>query len=311
MTAHQDAHRAGVAGSAKGWLLRQPYLLLTMTMALWAGNAVASRVAVGQVSPMAIVCLRWLIVLVALFFATRGRLLAEIRAARGHWVPIIAFAFFGFTGFNALFYQSALYTSAINIGVIQGTMPAFVMLGSLVAFRTPIRPIQFLGLFVTLAGIAVTVSRGDLAVLRAFDFNVGDLGMVSASVLYSAYSVALRNRPPIPPLAFFAAMSIAAFATSVPLLGYEVATGTVIWPTLKGWLLLAFIGLFASLVAQLMYVRAIEMIGPPRAGLFINLVPIFAALMGVALLGEHLAPYHAVALVLVLGGIWIAERARR
>jgi drug/metabolite transporter (DMT)-like permease len=85
----------------------------------------------------------------------------------------------------------------------------------------------------------------------------------------------------------------------------------VIWPTPKGWALLAFIGLFASLLAQLMFMRAVEMIGPPRAGLFINLVPIFAALMGIGLLGETFAPYHAVALALVLGGIWIAERKRR
>jgi drug/metabolite transporter (DMT)-like permease len=311
MTAQQSARGTAFAGLAKRWLLNQPYVLLPLTMMCWAGNAVAGRMAVGEVSPMAIVCLRWLIVVVALVFATRGRFLAEVRTAQGNWKVILAFAFFGFTGFNALFYQSALYTSAINIGVIQGTMPVFVMLGSLAAFRTPIRPVQLLGLVVTLAGIAVTVGRGDLDALRKLDVNIGDVGIVVASVLYSAYSVALRNRPPIPPLTFFSAMSVAAFATSLPLLGYEVLSGTVIWPTPKGWALLAFIGLFASLLAQLMFMRAVEMIGPPRAGLFINLVPIFAALMGIGLLGETFAPYHAVALALVLGGIWIAERKRR
>ncbi|HEY0570991.1 MAG TPA: DMT family transporter, partial [Enterovirga sp.] len=95
------------------------------------------------------------------------------------------------------------------------------------------------------------------------------------------------------------------------LLGYEIATGTVQWPTLKGWGVLIYVGLMPSLISQIMWMRGVELIGPGRTALFINLVPVFAAFLGVVILGETFASYHAAALAFVLGGIWIAERGKR
>jgi drug/metabolite transporter (DMT)-like permease len=69
-----------------------------------------------------------------------------------------------------------------------------------------------------------------------------------------------------------------------------------------------YIGLLPSLAAQVFFIRGVELIGPARAGLFVNLVPVFGALLAVLILGEPFALYHAVGLALVLGGIWLAER---
>ena len=112
-------------------------------------------------------------------------------------------------------------------------------------------------------------------------------------------------------LGFFTAMAAVAFVTSVPLLGVEIAEGAFVAPTLKGWLALAYAALLPSLIAQIFYMRGVELIGPGRAGVYVNLVPAFGALLAVALLGERFAPYHAVALVLVIVGIGVAERGSR
>jgi drug/metabolite transporter (DMT)-like permease len=112
-------------------------------------------------------------------------------------------------------------------------------------------------------------------------------------------------------LGFFTAMAAAAFVTSVPLLALEIITGGYIQPTLKGLAGLLYAALFPSLLAQIFYMRGVALIGPGRAGVFINLVPVFGALLAVLLLGEAFAAYHAVALVLVVLGIAIAERAAR
>jgi drug/metabolite transporter (DMT)-like permease len=82
----------------------------------------------------------------------------------------------------------------------------------------------------------------------------------------------------------------------------------VTWPTPRGWLIVLYVGLFPSFVSQVLFMRAVELIGPGRAGLFVNLVPIFGALLAVLILGEVFAAYHAMGLALVLGGIWLAER---
>ena len=103
------------------------------------------------------------------------------------------------------------------------------------------------------------------------------------------------------------ALAIAAFISSLPLLIWESALGETQWPTSEGWLLLLFIALFPSLLAQICFLRAVDLIGPGRASIFTNLVPIFGPIIAVGLLGETFHPFHAVALVLVLLGIALAE----
>jgi drug/metabolite transporter (DMT)-like permease len=105
-----------------------------------------------------------------------------------------------------------------------------------------------------------------------------------------------------------AAMAIAAFVASIPLMIWEVMSGGFIWPTTIGLLALAFAALGPSFLAQLTFMRGVELIGPGRAGVFVNLVPIFGAIMAVVILGEPFALYHLLALLLVVGGIAIAQR---
>ena len=162
-----------------------------------------------------------------------------------------------------------------------------------------------------IVGVAVTASRGDIQVLMGFRFAAGDLLMILACVLYAGYTVAIRNRPAVPGLVFFTAVACVACLFSLPLLIGEIALGQFYLPTAKGWAILAFTVIGPSLLSQLFFMRAIEIIGPGRAGVFVNLVPVFAPILAVAILGEQLALYHGLALALVLGGIWIAERLGR
>lgn len=291
-------------------LYDKPFLLLVFTALAWGGNTIASRLAVGEASPMVVVSVRWLIVLVVLCIVARGPIVADWRALAPRWPYLFVLGALGFTGFNALFYVAGHFTTAINLGLIQGVIPAVVLLGSFLAYGDPVRPIQVIGLMVAGIGVVVATSRGDLGVLLTLGFNNGDVLVLFASFFYAGYTIALRRRPPVQPLAFFTAIAIAAFVTSVPLLAWEIAAGQVLWPSFTGWAVIVFVALIPSLVAQLTFMRGVELIGPGRAGLFVNLIPIFSALLGVALLGENFAPYHAVALALVLGGIWLAERAR-
>lgn len=289
---------------------RRPYLILTLTTLIWAGNAVAGRLAVGQVSPMALTCLRWLVVLLLLLPLAGPQLLAERRTIARYAPFLFALGALGYTAFNALFYWAARYTTAVNMGVIQGIVPALVIAGGFLVHGTRTKPAALVGLAATLAGVVITASRGDVDVLRSLSFNIGDLGILLASTLYAGYTLALRNRPPLAPLTFFAVLAVAAFLTSLPLLGLEIASGAFQAPTPVGWALIGFVGIMPSLVAQLLFMRGVELIGPARAGLFMNLIPIFAALLGVVLLGETFTGYHAAALACVLGGIWVAERGR-
>jgi drug/metabolite transporter (DMT)-like permease len=289
----------------------QAYLLLVFTMVCWGGNAVAGRLAVGQASPMVITCLRWGIVAACLGAVTSRQLVQARAELRRDWRRIVLMAICGYSIFNALFYVAAYHTTAVNISILQGAVPIFVVLGALVLHRTQVGALQVLGIALTLLGVAVVATHGHVATLAAFHFNLGDGLMLVACFLYAGYTLALRHRPKIPSFVFFAAMSIIAFLTSLPLLAFEVLTDTAQWPTPNGWAIIGFIVVFPSFAAQLAFMRGVQLIGPSRAGLFANLVPLFGAVMAVVILDEPFAPFHLVALILVLAGIVTAEAARK
>lgn len=294
----------GLAGRFWG----NAYLLLALTTLIWGGNAVASRLAVDNISPMALTALRWVGVCLVFPVLLRHDIAAHWPTIRAHLPKIVLMGALGFTVFNALMYVAGHHTTAVNIGITQGAIPAIVMIGSALIYRTRLGWLQALGLALTMLGVILVATRGDLAAVARLAFAYGDVLMVVAACFYASYTLALRDRPPLPGLVFFTCMAVAACVLSLILLIWEIAAGLAFWPSWKGWLILVYVTLGPSIASQLMFMRGVELIGPARAGLFVNLVPIWAALLGVLIVAEPFAAYHALALAMVLGGIWLAER---
>ena len=291
-------------------LYSQPWLLLCLCALFWGGNAVAGKLAVGEVQPFQLVLLRWLFVAGTLW-------LLYGHEVRRHWAQLsprlgylMLIATMGFTVFNALFYLAAFSTTAVNIGILQGAMPMMVLVGAFLIHRTPVSGQQALGVLITLAGVIVVASRGSPAELIALGINPGDGLMLIAGAAYSFYTVMLRDRPAVPGRVFFTVMAIVALASSAPLAVAEAMGSGLDMPTPKGWLITLYVAIFPSCLSQLFFLRGVDLIGPGRAGVYINLVPVFAAILAVIVIGEAFAWYHAVALALVLGGIWLAQRGK-
>src|SRR3954465_8080625 len=133
--------RASSMGDIRGvWarLYSHPYLLLTLTMLMWGGNAVAGRLAVGEVSPMALTGLRWVVPVAVLGVALRYQLLTHRQVLLERWPSILLMGTLGLTVFNALFYLAAHHTTAVNLTILQGAMPVFVLVGALLLYGTRI-----------------------------------------------------------------------------------------------------------------------------------------------------------------------------
>jgi drug/metabolite transporter (DMT)-like permease len=298
----------GVVRRSSERLYEWPGLLLTLAAVFWAGNTVAGRLAVGQISPFVLIFLRWLLVL-GLLWPLYGR------QVRQHWgevrprlIGIVVLGALGFTGFNAFYYFAAHYTSAINIGILQGSIPIFVLAGAFLFQGTRASLVQMAGVLVTALGVVVVATRGAPLSILEIDLNKGDLSMLVACALQAFYTVALRDRPNMPGAAFFTLLALIAAVTSVPLIAIEALTTGLQMPSLEGFAIAAWVGIFPSFLSQIFFLRGVDLIGPGRAGVFINLVPVFAAVLAVTLINEPFAAYHGVALVLVIGGIWLAQR---
>jgi drug/metabolite transporter (DMT)-like permease len=297
-----DTPHAGASGRA--------YLLLAFTALCWGANAVLGRLAVGEISPMALVTLRWLGALGLLVAFAHAQVRRDWPVLRTRLPFVAAMGAIGFTVFNALFYLAAHWTTAINIGIIQGAVPVFVLIGAFAVYRTRVGGLQVAGVLVTMLGVAIVAAGGELVRLAALALNFGDVLMIAACVLYAGYTLGLSRRPPVSPLSLFTGMACAAFVTSLPLALAEAALGRFQWPTPAGWLILALVTVFPSFLAQISFIHGVSLIGPGRAGVFVNLVPVFASILALLILHEPFRLFHAVALALVLGGIWLSEHGK-
>lgn len=286
---------------------RRAYLLLIVTTLCWGGNAIFGKIAVGEISPMLLVTLRWLGVVLLLLVFARKHVVRDWPVLRKHLRFLVLMGIIGFTGFNALFYIAAYYTSAINIGIIQGSIPIFIIVGSYLLFRIRITWVQTLGIGITLLGVVTVVSAGDLSQLLKLSINRGDFLLLLACSLYAGYSIGLIRRPAVSALALFTLLAAAAFVGSLPLLIIETVYQGFTLPSPTGWVVVILVTFLPSFVAQIFFIQGVSLIGPGRAGVFVNLVPVFASIMAVLFLGESFELFHGIALALVLGGIGLSE----
>jgi len=274
-------------------------------------NANLGKLAVGEVSPMMIVALRWIGTVLIIYLLGRRHLTREWPVLKPHLGFLCLMGALGLTAFNGLFYLAAHTTSAINLGIIQGAIPMFVLLGSFFIYRNKVSGLQVAGIALTLIGVAIATTQGVLGRLATLSVNDGDILMVVACIFYAGYSVMLLRCPKVHPLALFLVFSTGALLACIPLVVFEMLTHSIQWPTPKGWIIVGMVVLFPSVIAHLCYINGVKSIGPDRAGIFLNLVPIFAAIIAVIFVGEQFQVFHAIAMILVLSGIGLSEISKR
>ena len=282
-------------------------ILLCLATLFWGGNTVAGRFAVGNISPFLLTHLRWSILTVLLLFIYRKRLLEIVQHFLGWWKYFVMGGI-ALGGFNMLFYTAAHHTTAINLGILQGSIPIVVIVGSFFLFKKKITVTQSVGIVIGLIGVLELASGGNLQRLIEVDLNIGDMYMLLGCALFASYTLGLQKRPDGDEIIGLLILSATAQLITAPGLIYEVVSNEIIWPTSKGWLIVIYVTLCTSFLAHLFYIRSVQLIGAGLCGLFSNLTPIFSALLAVSLLGEKFGQFHAIALMLVLSGLWLAQK---
>lgn len=290
---------------------RTAYPLLLLTMLFWAGNAVAGKLAVGHVSPMLLSGLRWALAIPVLILFGRRHLARDWPQLKQRLWLLLFLGFLGFTVFSVSMYGALIYTTATNVSIEQGGMPVFVFAASFLLFGTRTSPAQIVGFALSFAGVLVTAIHGDLHRLFSLDVNFGDALMMLAIVAYGIYTAAIRARPPVHWMSLMTVLCLGATLGAIPFVIAEAAAGATILPDATGLAVIVYAVAFPSLAGQALYIRAVGLIGANRAGLFINFLPLWGALLAVLILGEAFEPYHALALLLVLGGVLLAEYSGR
>jgi drug/metabolite transporter (DMT)-like permease len=293
-----------------GRLFDAPYTLLSLTSLFWAGNIVLGRYAAGHIPPVALSFFRWggaFLILIAFAIPALRRDWATIR---NHLGVLLILSFTGIALYNTLGYWGLEYTQALNALLITSVHPLLVALWSFILYRERLTHWQSLGIALSLLGVLVVLTRGDLAVLRDIRVNFGDILFVIAQTIYAFYTAFLKKRPDIEPLSFLAFTLGAGALMLSPVYAAEVASGRTFTLDLKAILILGYIAVLPSLVAYLFFNRGVQLIGPNRAAPFYHLIPVFGSVLAIAFLGERPELFHAVGYSLVLVGIYTGTRGQ-
>jgi drug/metabolite transporter (DMT)-like permease len=286
-------------------------LLLTVSSACWGGNIFIGRLVHAEVPPVGLSFWRWVLALALFLPFAWPHLRRDWPAVRRHWKNLTGLAFFGMAAFHTALYLSVNYTTATNAALLVAICPLLVPLLAWTLYRDPVTPRILLAIAVSLFGVAVVVLRGDPARLLTLQFNAGDLIMLAAVFFWSMYTVLLKRRPAgLHSQSLLVATMILAALMLLPVYLWESAFVRTMPVTQDSLLAVAYVVVFASILAFLCFNRGIEVLGPSKGGVFLHLIPVFAALLAFVFLGERLQPFHAVGIAAIVGGIVLATTAK-
>jgi drug/metabolite transporter (DMT)-like permease len=285
-------------------------LLLTLAPVLWAGNAVVGRMVAPLVPPLTLNFLRWaLAFLILLPFAWR-----VLGAGSPIWGHMRRYAVLGLLGvgcYNALQYLAVKTSTPVNVTLVGSSIPAFMLALGAAFFGQKINRRQVAGALLSVAGVLVVLSHGDVAHLAQVRFVAGDLYMLVATAAWALYSWLLTRPDEL--RRDWAGFLMAQLVPGLAWSGLFAATESVVTTQSIQWgvplaLALAFIAIGPAIIAYRSWGVGVQRVGPNIAGFFSNLTPLFAAVFSAAFLGEPPHLYHALAFVLIVGGIVVSSR---
>ena len=291
-----------------GWFANQPYVLLSIAAACWAGNAIVGRLAAGHIPPVTLAFLRWGLGFLIILPMAWKHLKRDWPAIRAKLGLMTFLSVIGIAGFNTMQYWALEYTQALNTLLLQSTGPLFVACWSLVLFGIRLTLAQAIGIVVSLTGVLVILLHGDIAAIAAIDFNKGDIIFLVALLIFGLYSVMSLKRPAIHDLSFTAFTFACGSAVLVPPLIFELYWRPVMQLNVTNLLSVVYVAVFPSTIAYLCYNRSVHLIGANRAAPFFHAVPVFGSAMAIVFLGERPQVFHFIGFALVLTGIFAASR---
>lgn len=285
---------------------------LVVATALWAGNAIAGRLLVGSVSPVTLSAVRW--ALAALILLPMGwRIFKCDSALWQNKTRFLLLGLFGVGSYNVLLYLALQTSTPINVTLIGASMPIWMLLIGAIFYKVQPTFLQIIGAVVSLIGVMVVLTRGEISTLLSMQLVVGDLLIMLATILWAVYSWML-SRPGSsterqwPWADFLMAQVLVGLLWTGFFDGFEIASGSAFLNlNLFTASLILFVAVGPSLIAYRCWGLGVNGAGPNVAAFFANLIPLFTALLSAAMLRELPRLYHALAFALIVTGIVVSS----
>lgn len=312
----ENSGGAGATSGLRAWADARPQLVGTwfavMATLIWSGNFIAGRALVGAVPPATLVTMRgFLATLILLPFAWT-HLKREKEAIRANFKYCALSAFLGVSIANTSIYVAAYTSEALNMSIIAMSTPLFILLMSRILFKERLSRTRIIGLLVTLTGVLLLVSRGDISVLLNLRFRPGDIFIFGNVIGFGLYTMTVRRMPKgVGMMSFVMLSMLLGTIFTMPGALFELLNG---WEVHFSWAVfggLLYVALGASILAYFTWNLAVSLIGSARTSIIYYLLPVFAGIEGAVFLGEPILLMHVISMLLIVTGLIIALHIKK
>lgn len=291
--------------------LRLATALIFVAPALWSVNYLVARWAPGVIAPHMLAMARWCVAALLLSAFCGRELHAKRHLIRAEALHFLVLGALGMWVCGAFVYIGARSTLAVNIGLIYAAAPVLIALASALWLREPFGAWQGLGVVLALAGVLHILFKGDWAAVGQVGVNPGDLWVAVAVLCWTAYSLLLRAWPSA--FGSLARLTLIACGGALVLLPFTVWEAVYWLPSTLSWQSVGLVvaaALLPGAAAYGAYSFMQRVLGAAKVSLVLYITPLYSAVVGWAVLGEPIEPFHAIGALMILPGIWLSTRRR-
>ena len=288
------------------------YLLLTLSVLFWAGNFIVGKFAtLFQIPPLTLNVLRWLSVWVILMPFTYKEIYNNLPYIKKNWFVISFMGLITISTFNSVVYFALNHTQVINAVLVLAAIPAATIIFSSFMNIEKTNIFQLLGLFLSILGIGAIISNGDVQKIVSLNFNKGDVWMLVCVITWALYSTLLKkNKFSFSQFTLIQLMVTAGLIFLIPQLFYEKSIGLEINFNKVFFIILFYVVAFPAIAAYYCWQKGVQIIGPNRASMFIQLMPLFSAVMAIIIFKEKFELYHFVGATFIVSGIYLSNKKK-
>ena len=281
---------------------------MSLVAVFWGGTYITGRIVATEMNAPEAALWRFLIAVVALLALTRleRERLPRLTASQGAAVVCLGLA--GVALYNLFFMYGLQSVPASRASLVIALCPAATMFGAFLVMGDRLTAAKLAGSALALCGVAIEMSNGNPRTLIDQGIGRGELALFGCVFLWAFYT--LLSKRTLSGLTPLAATTYAALAGTAMLAVVALVRGELAVPhaSTGAWLSLAYMGVFGTAIAFVWYLEGVGALGPARAAIFVNLVPVAAITLGVVLLGERLTAPVVFGACLVVAGIWLINR---
>ncbi|MCD8510218.1 MAG: DMT family transporter [Bacillus sp. (in: Bacteria)] len=288
------------------------YILLTLAMLFFSGNFIVGKAFEGVIPPFTLALFRFVSAVIILLPLSWKTIQLNHVLWKNEWKPLTGIAVSGIVLFNSCLYLSVNYTSSINAAIVDALTPAVAAILGFFLLKESLKKIQVVGIILSFGGILWIITRGSLQTLLTLSFNIGDIIMLFGIFFWAIYSILIKiHSHKYPTIAGLVVTMIIGIIILLPFsIGEWVTIG---FPAIWEWQILlgiAYIGIFPSALALMFWYKGVAAIGPAKASIFFNLVPVFTTILAVMLLGEIFSMHQLFGGIIVLFGVYLSTYQR-